>query len=258
MRGVKALLFTILSLIMLNIWAQPDNNYMDLLVNYVDGNYEKCLKVADKYISKDETKIDPLPYLYMSMSFYEMSRDHKYIEDYPNAYRECLNYLARYRKKDKAFAYKNDSEEFIEKIKFELAEEIENYELSGTEKDYRKSKSLLKKLTKIDPSDMGVQLMLGVHYIYAKDKSSGKTELKEALPRLEKLGSEISFGDLSASQQYFLKEGLIAYYNYLSGYAEDEAAEVFLIGKKYFNSERDDLLIENYNDYLKILNEVEG
>ena len=52
--------------------------YSDLLVYYVDEEYEKCLKKADKYMSKDESKYDPLPYLYTSMTYHEMSRHKKY------------------------------------------------------------------------------------------------------------------------------------------------------------------------------------
>ena len=35
--------------------------YEDLLVMYVDEQYEKCLYKADRYIEKDETRRDPLP-----------------------------------------------------------------------------------------------------------------------------------------------------------------------------------------------------
>lgn len=257
MKLFKLWTLALLALMGVQNYAQEDN-YMDLLVLYVDGDYEKCLHKADKYMEKDETKKDALPYLYTSMSFYEMSRDHQYSETYPNAYRECLNYLSKYRKKDKAYVYRKDAEPFVEKVKFELAELIENYELSGTEKDYRKSKSLLKKVVKIDPDDTGAQLMLGVHYIYAKDKSTGKQEIKEALEKLEGYQEDLPFDEMTASQQYFLKEGLIAFYGYKSDYYPEEAKEVLLLGKKYFNPEREDLLIENYKDYLKLLNEVES
>lgn len=253
-----SILFLITIFLTVPTYSQTDNDYMDLLVLYVDGDYEKCLKKSGKYMDKDDSKKDPLPYLYSSMSYYEISRDHKYVEHYPNAYKECLNYLSKYRKKDKAYAYKKEAETFIEKIKFEVAEEIENYIMSGTEKDYRKSKSLLKKLKKIDPEDVGVQLLLGVHFVKSKDKSSGKVEIKEALDRLENFHTECDFNEMTASQQYFFKEALIAYYNYRSKNYPEEAKEVLLLGLPYFNSENENLEIDNYQDYIKLTEEVTG
>lgn len=240
----------------LSMYGQSDNDYMDLLVLYVDGDYEKCLKKSDKYMEKDETKRDPLPYLYTSMSFYEMSRDHKYVEDYPNAYKQCLSYLSRYRRKDKTYEFKKEAEPFIEKIKFEVAEQIDNYELGGTEKDYRKSKSLLKKLRKIDPDDLGIQILLGIHYIKAKDKSSGKAELKEGKKRIDELESGIHFEEMTASQQYFFKEAMIAYYLYKEDNYPEEAKEFLLMGKSFYTPKSEDLLIDNYKDYTKLIEEV--
>ncbi|MCB0198137.1 MAG: hypothetical protein KDJ65_39710, partial [Anaerolineae bacterium] len=61
--------------------------YEDLLVLFVDENYEKCLAKAENYTVNDDTRKDPLPYLYMSMSLYEMSKLEEFNEDYPKASR---------------------------------------------------------------------------------------------------------------------------------------------------------------------------
>lgn len=254
----KKLTFLFLTLLTVSnsLSAQTNNEYMDLLVLYVDEDYEKCIKKAEKYMDKDETKRDALPYLYSSMAYYEMSRDHKYSEAYPRAYKTSLSYLSKYRKKDKDYKYKEDALEFTEKLKFEIGEQVDNYLLTGTDKDLRKIKSLLKKLVKIDPDDVGAQLLLGVYYIYTKDKSSGKIEIKEALEKLEGFGTDIKFKDLTASQQYFLKEGLIAYYEYKHESDPAEAKKILLLGKPYFIKGEEDLLIENISDYLKALQET--
>jgi len=87
-------------------YSQLEDNYMDILVYIVDEDYEKCIKKAEKYMEKDETRRDALPYLYSSMALYEMSRDHKYSEDYPRTYRNSLSFLSKYRRKDKEYAFK--------------------------------------------------------------------------------------------------------------------------------------------------------
>ena len=66
--------------------------YEDLLVMYVDEKYEKCLGKAESYTLKESTRKDPLPYLYMSMCFFEMSKLEKFDEDYPKAFRSSLKY----------------------------------------------------------------------------------------------------------------------------------------------------------------------
>ena len=70
---------------------------------YVDEEYEKCLVKAEGYTINEETKKDPLPYLYMSMCLYEMSKIEKYtaMEDYKKADRDAMKYAEKYRKKDK-------------------------------------------------------------------------------------------------------------------------------------------------------------
>jgi hypothetical protein len=232
--------------------------YTDLLVYYVDEEYEKCLKKADKYMNKDESKYDPLPYLYTSMCYYEMSRDNKYSEDYPKAYRNALSYLTKYRRKDKTFAYKEDAQSYIEKIKLVLAEEIDNYQLDGSEKADKKITGLLKKLIRIDPDDAGVELMLGVYYAKTKNRSESKKYIACGKEAVKAIGDSIPFGDLTKTQQLYFKESLISFYEMKSVRFPEEAEKVFMMGELYFTEEREDCYIENKDDFLKIYKEVEG
>lgn len=238
-------------------FAQEDE-YMDLLVYYVDEDYEKCLKKADKYINKDESKYDPLPYLYSSMAYYEMSRDNKYAEDYPKAYKSCLKYLKKYRRKDKTYAYRDDAEPFIEKIKLVIAEEIDNYKLEATERSDKKITNLLKKIIRIDPDDAGAELMLGVYYSKTKNRSESKKSLASGKERVMAIGDSIPFGDLTKTQQLFLKEGIIAFYNLKKERFPDEAKEVFLKGEPFFVEKREDCYLENRDDFIQIYKSIEG
>ncbi|MCB0765446.1 MAG: hypothetical protein KDB84_12110, partial [Flavobacteriales bacterium] len=95
----KLLLLAPLALFQLTAQAQK-HVYEDLLVLFVDEKYEKCLGKAEGYTLMDDTKKDPLPFLYMSMCFMEMSKDEKYQADYPKAAKDALKFAEKYRKKD--------------------------------------------------------------------------------------------------------------------------------------------------------------
>ena len=86
--------------------AQTDNIYDDLLVLLVNEEYKDCYNKSIKYTLKEKTKKDPLPYLFAAKSSYEMSRDHKYTEEFPKAFKTAMSFAAKYRKKDKEYTYK--------------------------------------------------------------------------------------------------------------------------------------------------------
>ena len=255
----KVFIFSVFCLLITNSTMQAqDAEYTDLLVMYVDEDYEKCLKKAEKYMDKDESKNDALPYLYTAMTYFEMSRDSKFSEDFPNAYKNSISYLTKYRKKDKAYAYKSDSQQFIEKVKLVLAEEIDNYILDDNEKSDKKITNLLKKIVRIDPEDGGSEFMLGVYYYKTKNKSEGKKYLASGKKRVLEIGDSIAFGDMTQTQQLFFKESIVAFYKLNVDRFPADAKEILLLGKEYFTEEREDCYIENKADYLKVYKDIEG
>ena len=139
--------------------SQTDNDYMDLLLFYVDEKYDICFNKAMKYTLKEKTKKDPLPYLYVSKASFEMSRDHKYTNNYPKAYKTAISFAAKYRKKDKEYKFKDDAEDYIDAFKLVMIEEIENYILEGTDATYGKATGLCKKTCDMDPDDYGAKLL---------------------------------------------------------------------------------------------------
>jgi hypothetical protein len=232
-----------------------ENNYMDLLVMLVDEEYEKCVKKCEKLTEHDDTKKDPLPYLYLSMAYYEMSLDSKYTEDYPKAFFNSLSSLIKYRRVDQEFLFKNDALPYIEKIKFVLAEEIDNYQLEDTEKAHKKIKGYLKKIVRIDPEDTGAELMLGVYEYKTKNKSGGKKIIKSGLENVQYVADSIPFAVLTKSQQHFYKKSLMAYYHFRSVYDPTEALEILSLGASFFKKDEEACLIE-VQDYRKLLKEV--
>jgi hypothetical protein len=80
------------------------------------------------------------------MASFEMSRDHKYTNNFPKAYKTAISFAAKYRKKDKDHKYKSDSEKFINDFKLIILEEVENHLLEGTAATYGKAAGLTKKV----------------------------------------------------------------------------------------------------------------
>lgn len=233
-------------------------DYEDLLVLLVDEKYEKCYDKCVKYTENDKTKKDPLPYLYCSQALFAMSQDHKYIETFPNAYKDALSWAGKYRKKDKAYAYRTDAEPFIEELKLVVLEEIDNYLLEATEKSYKKGLSIMKKVTKIDPDCGGALLLRGQLEILTKNKTEGKKMIVEGFGLIDKIGTEVEFGDLTLTQQKYMKYAImfsakLSIEKDLSG-----ARDIISKGQPYFGEERDDCLIEDNADWDKLYKEITG
>lgn len=237
------------------IFAQE---YEDLLVLFVDEKYEKCYDKALKYTEDDKTKNDALPYLYAAEALYEMSRDHQYIETFPNAYKDALSYAAKYRKKDKAYSYRSDAEEFIEKLKKIILEEVDNYILEGDEKSYKKALAVMKKVVQIDPDDRGAVLLRGDLEILTKNKTEGTKIVAEGLDLIKKIGTDIQFKDLTLSQQMYLKYAIMFNAKLAKETNKAKASEVISLGQNYFGEENSDCLIEDNADFKSLYKEITG
>ncbi|CAG5083496.1 hypothetical protein [Parvicella tangerina] len=255
----KSLIALLFGILLLNPISQAfAQEYEDLLVLLVDEKYEKCLDKAEKYTDKDETKNDPLPYLYAAQALFAMSQDHQYIEDYPKAYKECLTWIGKYRKKDKAYTYRTDAEPFIEELKGIILEEVDNYLLEASEKSYKKALSLMKKVTKMDPDCGGSMLLRGELEVLNKNKSEGKDMVVEGFDMINKVGTDIQFDDLTLTQQKYMKYSLMFSAKLVKEKDLARAREIIAIGQPYFGEERDDCKIEDNSDFNKLYKEITG
>lgn len=250
------LLFVIFPIYIINHSVAQE--YQDLLIMYVDEKYDKCFDKAVKYTESDKTSKDALPYLYASMASFEMSRDHEYVDDFPKAFSTALSYGAKYRKKDPEDAYKEDSREYIEKLKMIIAEEVENYLLEGSEKGYGKSASLLKKINAIDTKDFGAMLLWGYLEIESKNKTEGKKILSEGFRLIKTIGTDVQFGDMTESQQYYLRMALMAYAKSQREKDPAGAKETISIGHQYFYEEREDCFIKGNEKFKELYDDITG
>lgn len=234
----------------INCSAQTDNDYMDLLLLFVDEKYEVCYNKSMKYTEKEKTKKDPLPFLYVSMSSFEMSRDHKYTNTFPKAYKTAISFAAKYRKKDKDYKHKSDSEKFIDDFKLIILEEIENYLLEGTSATYGKAAGLTKKCCDMDPDDYGAKLLYALLSDLTKNKTASKEYMKICTPKLEEYANDnLSLKTMNKSQQTILRFALLEYANYYIIKEPAKAKEMLDYGKDLFY-EKNEFSKVSYNlDY---------
>lgn len=182
----KAVLFLVFAIGLISpVIAQPPT-YDDLLIYYADGDYEKLLKKAESYTLKDDTKNDPLPYLFLSKANFEMSKDQVWLEKYPKAYGDAIKYGGMCIKKDKDSTVYHEHIKYFTELKEAIVEEIVNIVETG---QYPKLMGLIPKLHKIDVNDVGSYYLKAAAEIQNGDKSTAKETIKVANERLAQVKS---------------------------------------------------------------------
>ncbi|HRH37233.1 MAG TPA: hypothetical protein PK760_02740 [Flavobacteriales bacterium] len=134
--------------------------YEDLLVLYVDEKFEKCLMKAEAYTIADDTKKDALPFLYMSMCLFEMSKNEKYAVDYPKAARDAAKWAEKYRKKDKEKEYFGNYEDFWSELNTVSFQAGEN--MLDDPKGISKAKQIFDSMVGYYPENPGPWLLLAM------------------------------------------------------------------------------------------------
>lgn len=209
--------------------------YEDLLVMYVDEKFEKCIAKAEVYINGDDTKRDPLPYLYVSMCYYEMSRNTKYELDYPKASLEALKWAVKYRKKDKEKEFFGNYEDYWASLNTMALETGEG--LLDDQKTLSKAKQIWVAATGYYPENPGAWLMLAMCHYKANLAKEGDVAIQEYNKAIAAAGD---ISTLPPDQKKMLKNGLIRYCDYLvSKGMRDKAKQVASVGKDVFMGEDD-------------------
>lgn len=182
-------------------WSQAPN-YDDLIILFADANYKKLISEATKYTLKDDTKNDPLPYLYLSKGLYAISQQGDKDPVYKNAYRESIGALGKFIKKDKKNEVQGEHSEYIEQIKATIVESIHN-ELEL--KTYKKVSSLVNNYFKIKAGDTGGKLLEAASKYRDNDKSTANLLWKEFEKKLLEM-TDVS--GLSESDLDMLRMGI--------------------------------------------------
>jgi len=182
--------------------SAQEKEYEDLWVLYIDEDYEKLVNKATSLTENDKTRKEAMPYLFVSMGNYEMSKDEKYAEDYPKAFKDACKYASRWRKKDKEDTYVYDNKDYISELREGAMGEAEGYLEDGS---YSKAKSYYKYMTEFGPEDPGSWLV----YALVQKKLNDFGGNAESMAAFEELMGNVS--KLDKVSMRLLKYALIRY-----------------------------------------------
>ncbi len=190
----------------------PQEDFDELLMWMVDGKYEKVLYKAIRYTEDDETKKEPVPYVFMSMAFFKISEssDPELMEKYSKALKDALKYASKFVKKDKEREYYDDYTDYFNDLRRATMNQGEIY---VDEEKFTKAKSYYKYLWTLDGEDPGAWLMYGT----VMWKSKAVRDASEAWATAEKLLVEYGGKGLHEVQTDLLKYGVIYTAEMLAG-----------------------------------------
>ena len=220
---------------MLPSLAQEQKTYDDLLLLFVDAKYDKCLRKAESYTLDEKTKKEPVPYLFMSMSFFEISKmdDAKMKTTYPDAFKNALKYIAKYAKLDKSLSMSSEYEDFFAGLRKETIMQGENF-LDA--KKFTKAKGMYSYLEDIDPNDAGAKIMLGITFDEIKSKKEAEVSYAAAKALLTDKKATTS----NKTQKDFLRNALINYATRCSDAGNKSLAKTWLeLGLEYFGDDNE-------------------
>lgn len=244
----------LLSVLLFNkINAQESDKKIDELVFlYVDEKYDKVVDKAMSLTQNDSYKKHPLPYLYVSMGYYQISRRPDKFpqgkgEQFDNALKNAQKYLYNFNKKDsKANEYYNDYLEYYDLLADTSNKLGQHYFLM---EDYRKAAGAYKYAVKALPNDPILLLWQGICEVKSMNYVEGDKNILEALGKIDEnfKPSEVTAGVLA--------HGMLLVNEYLSQKGDasnaNKAKSLIEVFKKYDPDELDKLKMEQRKEKAK-------
>lgn len=196
-----------------------ENDYQDLLSLFVDRKYEKVLYKAENYTLGDKTKKDARPYLYLSMTMYEMSKLEEFTskEEYKDAFKQAMKYSSKYAAKDKEKKFVDEYADFFMNFRRDVTVEGD---LQYEQAKYTKAKTFYDNLIDIEPNDAGAHIMMGLCFAHAKASKESDTEFAKA----KELLVSGTYSVRNEEIKKLLKNALILYANELADASDKKKA----------------------------------
>lgn len=187
-------------------FSQENYEFKELQILYADTDYEKLVKVAEKYTLSEKTKKNPEPYFWLAKGLYKISLSGTDDEKYKNAYKDAIKYLSKGMKYDMKYnegANIQKEDKFVGEFQGSLFEIINNEASSGS---FKRAKGWVVKYTKITQHLAGPNYFLGACYYFDADKTGARDKWSEA----ERILNEIeSIESWSEADRNMLKFGVL-------------------------------------------------
>lgn len=234
-------LFTLAAFLFSGMAQAQEGKYDKLMLLYLDEDYEKLLRKAEKYTDDSDTRRDPQPYLFMAKAYYEMSKREEYKDEIEpdDAIRSAFRYASRYRSKDEEGKYYEENEIFFQEMKQLAVEQAENEILQD---DWRKARRYYDEICEFDPNDPGAWMMQGYAYLQGR----GTREADRQLEKGYRIAKERNLDDLWRVEKGLLKKALINYSEHLVEKGmRDSARKVIEIGNPVFMEDKEFEVVYN-------------
>lgn len=239
---MKTISFTFLIVCALftgNKMLGQDEKYDKILIMIVNEDFEKALYKAESYTLKDATKKDPIPYLYCSMSYFEISKRNEFAEKYPKAFMDALKYAGKFRKKDTKNEFFPEHSEFFGDLRKEAHIQAE---ILNDQQKWTRSRAIYKGLVDLDANDPGAQLMQAYVLYKSKANRDGDLSAQAAKDAMKKNGTS----GLGKEQVDFLKRAIITMADYLNGSGNKAKAKEWLeLGHEHFKDDKEYMVTYN-------------
>lgn len=207
--------------------------YDDLLMLYVDEEYEKCVARAERYAQAKDTRRDPLPFLYLSRCSFEMGRLEKYYTtpEHKWASRDALRYAVRFRKKDKDLEHFGDYGDYWEELNTSAMEQGQNFYDAG---EFAKARRIFAWMAGYCPENPGAWKMLALCQLrtgQAREAAEAVARYREAMAAL----GEEELEALPPDQRSLLRGALVRFTEHLADEGlRDSARAVIAVGREHF------------------------
>lgn len=226
------LAIVVLSLMTPQIQAQDD--YDDLLILYVDGDYEKLISKAERYTEKDRKA--PQPLLYLSKAYYEISKDEELRDDYPKAFRDAMKYASKYSRKDKDREFWDINSEYFAELRSEAMREADLFMADKDPRGLSQAARIYKYLVDLDPDDASAGMIYCAVLYQINRRGEADMIMRELSPKL----SELNTDRMDDDQKEMLKFGFIQYAEYLKEQGLADSARVTMnIAHPYFKDDNE-------------------
>lgn len=215
----KILSLIVVCFIISSAYAQVEGGIYEKLEKlYLKGSYESCMFKAEDMTYNDKYKKDAEPYLYVAFCNYQLSisEDPYIIEDYPNALKDAVKFLIKFKKKDKDNELTIQNDGMINSILGAYFEEAnEFFKL----KDYKKAAYNYKQLANWYDENTDLIFMEGICNALEGKTTAGQN-FDESIPVLLE---QVNSGKLKVRRELKVNfaDSFILYADYL--YANEEA-----------------------------------